>query len=95
MALTQQNIRQLRGLAHKLKPVVILGKAGFSESVQAELVAALEHHELVKIRLNESDKTSRKTLINLITQQTSANLVQSIGHILVIYRPSDKKVIPL
>ena len=60
MALTQQNIRQLRGLAHKLKPVIILGKAGFSESVLSELELALTHHELVKIKLNEADKKRQR-----------------------------------
>ena len=95
MALTQQNIRQLRGLAHKLKPVIILGKAGFSESVLNELELALTHHELVKIKLNEADKTNRNKLIDQITQKTKADMVQAIGHVLVIYRPSDNKVIEL
>lgn len=90
---TQQNIRQLRRLAHKLKPVIMLGKAGYSENVHDELETALSHHELVKIKLNGSDRSVRDDLIKRIITQTNSQLIQKIGQILVIYRQSENKVI--
>lgn len=91
--ISQQRIRHLRTLAHKLKPVIMLGKAGFSENVLAELELALSHHELVKIKLSAPDRASQDVLIKQIIQQTKSDLVQNIGHVLVIYRPSEKQVI--
>ena len=87
--LTQQQIRHLRGLAHKRKPVIILGKAGYADSVHDELENALAHHELIKIKLNQSERASRDDLIKQILVKTNAHLVQKIGQVLSIYRASD------
>jgi len=91
--LTQSRLRHLRGLAHKLKPVIMFGKAGYSQSVHDELEMALSHHELIKIKLNQSDRTLRDDLITQIITKTKAHLVQKIGQVLVIYRVSEKHVI--
>lgn len=91
--LSQTKRRFLRGLAHKLKPVIMLGKAGYSENVHDELEIALNHHELVKIKLNESDRSLKDKFIENILTQTRAQLVQKIGQILVIYRQSENKII--
>jgi putative YhbY family RNA-binding protein len=48
---TQQR-RWLKQQAHHLKPVVLLGQHGLSEAVLAEIQLALDHHELIKIRVN-------------------------------------------
>lgn len=71
----------------------MLGKAGYSENVHDELEIALGHHELVKIKLNESDRSVRDDLIKRILTQTHAQLIQKIGQILVIYRQTENKVI--
>ncbi len=42
--------KYLRGLAHNLKPVVHIGKAGLAPSVLTAIDEALDHHELIKIR---------------------------------------------
>lgn len=91
--LTQSKLRHLRKLAHSRKPVILLGKAGLSESVLEELENALSHHELIKIKLSESDRDLKQAMIEKIIQQTGAELVQKIGHVLVIYRPSKNQVI--
>ena len=88
-----QRVRHLRKLAHSLKPVILLGKAGFTESVLNELENALSHHELIKIKLSESDRDNREILCQKIVQLTKSELVQKIGQVLVIYRPSEKQVI--
>ena len=51
MPLTSFQKRYLRGLAHSLSPVVMLGQKGVTPSLVAELGLALNHHELVKVRL--------------------------------------------
>ena len=77
--------------AHTLKPVVIIGHHGLTEAVLNEIEISLEHHELIKVRVNALDRADRKQMIDLIVQRTSAELVQTVGHIAVIYRKSNRK----
>jgi RNA-binding protein len=81
----------LKAKAHTLKPVVIIGHHGLTEAVLTEIEVSLEHHELIKIRVNALDRNDRKLMIDLIVQRTAAELVQTVGHIAVIYRKSKKK----
>jgi RNA-binding protein len=91
MKLTDQQKRHLRGLGHALKPVVILGNAGLTENVLAEIDQALTHHELIKVRINAADREQRTAIIDAICEQTKGDPVQSIGHILLIFRRNPKK----
>ena len=87
--------RFLRGLAHNLKPVVIVGSSGLTESVLSEIEISIEHHELMKVRINAADRETRQAYINNICEKTGAELVTSIGHIAVIYRAADEPIIKL
>ena len=51
--LTSLQRKHLRGLAQALDAVVIVGKQGVTENLVRAVDAALEAHELVKIRFNE------------------------------------------
>ena len=53
------NKRLLRKSSYSLKPVVIIGQNGLSEAVIAEINAALNAHELIKIRIREPNKDKR------------------------------------
>lgn len=88
MKLSQAQKRQLRALGHGLKPVVIIGNAGFSESVQQELDQSLDHHELLKVRINAGDRQGREQIIRELCEKTRSSLVQAIGHIALVYRPN-------
>ncbi len=78
--------KQLRARAHGLKPVVITGQAGISEAVLNEINLALDHHELIKVRVNAEDREQRREMAEFICTETKAELVQSLGHILTLYR---------
>ena len=91
MKLTDQQKRHLRGLGHALKPVVILGTAGLTENVLAEIDQALAYHELIKVRINAADREQRTAIIDAICEQTKGDPVQCIGHILLIFRRNPKK----
>ncbi len=91
MKLTDQQKRHLRGLGHALKPVVILGNAGLTENVLAEIDQALAYHELIKVRINAADREQRAAIIDAICEQTKGHPVQCIGHILLIFRRNPKK----
>lgn len=95
MALKESQKRYLRKLAHKLKPVVIIGDAGLSEGVLHELDLSLEHHELIKVRIKAGDREERDELIKTLCSKACCNLVQQIGHIAILYRPAKKPQLKL
>lgn len=90
MSLSPKQRTYLRGLGHKLKPVVTIGSAGFTPAVAAEMDSALEHHELLKIKLPGADKDSKKNLIEQVCKEMVAESVQSIGNIALLYRRKRK-----
>ncbi|MEJ2693738.1 MAG: ribosome assembly RNA-binding protein YhbY [Candidatus Thiodiazotropha sp.] len=91
MSLTSAQIRSLKKLAHPLKPVVIVGQHGLSESVLAEIDSTLDIHELIKVKLAGADKADREALSGEIVTRLSASLVQIIGRVAIFYRPNPKK----
>lgn len=89
MPLTSSQKRHLRGLAHHLKPIVMLGQQGVSQGVLAELDAALECHELVKVRLGSLGGPEPRERVTIeLCAATGAERVQTIGHVAVLYRPA-------
>lgn len=95
MSLAANQKRHLRALAHNLKPVVLVGNAGITEGVINEINSSLEHHELIKVRISGVDRDERSASINSICTQTNSELVNSIGHIAILYRPAKKPQIKL
>jgi RNA-binding protein len=87
MTLSVRQKKHLRRLGHDLKPVVMTGAAGVSPALLAELDGALEHHELVKVRVRTGDRAARDGMISELCEETRAELVQRIGHIALLYRP--------
>jgi len=93
MSLTTKQNQYLRGLAHRLKPVIIIGNAGLTEAVMEETKLAIEHHELIKVKINAEDRETRKEFCQNIITECQCHHVQSIGHVAVFYKPSkDKKI---
>lgn len=89
ITLNEKQKKHLRKLAHSLNPVVIIGDSGLTENVLREIDLSLEHHELLKIKVNAANRDQRQDLIQKIAQETNSIIVQSIGHIAVFYRPSE------
>ena len=87
ITLTPRERAQLKARAHALEPVVQVGHAGLSESVAAELERALAAHELIKVRIGGADRDARKELTAAICARTGAAEVQSVGKVLVLFRP--------
>jgi len=89
----------LRGLAHKLQPVVYIGQKGVTRAVCAAFEEALDTHELVKVKFVENkEKATKKAVSTELEQQTGAVLAGLIGHVAIFYRPHpnpDKRKISL
>ena len=83
--------RELKARAHALDPVVLIGGAGLSPAVLAEIDCALKNHELIKVRVPGADRPERETILAEICRQTGAQPVQHIGKILVLFRESPER----
>lgn len=92
MSLSKNQLKFLRRLCHDLKPVVMLGQKGLTDAVLNELDIALDHHELVKVKLAVDDRETRRQVTEQICRECRAEAVQSIGKTLSIYRANPEKV---
>ena len=86
MSLTTELKKKYRTIGHVLKPLVIVGENGISESVQEEIERALFDHELIKVKISVGDREDKKQIISYILQQTGAELVQSIGKTILLLK---------
>lgn len=91
-----KQISHLRGLAHKLNPVVMIGNNGLTDAVLQEIENSLNAHELIKIKVLGDDRELRISMLKEICEKTGATNVHHIGKQLVIYRQAEtpKIVIP-
>ena len=87
---TNQDIRQLRSIGHKLKPVVTVAGNGLTEGVLAELDRALNDHELIKIKLAVGSREARAAVAQEVCERCNAQNIQSIGNVLLILRRTAK-----
>ncbi len=88
--LTRSFIRNLITKAHPLRPVVLIGNKGLTPQVHNEVEAALLAHELIKVRVNAPTREARKEMIDKIVAEHNATMVQTVGHILVLYRVNEE-----
>lgn len=63
----------------------MIGAAGLTDNIHTEINIALEHHELIKVRLT-ANKDSRDEMVKTICLTANAIAVQTIGHILVLFK---------
>lgn len=85
MPLNNRQIKYLRGLTHDLHPVVIVGDKGLSENVLNEINTALDHHELIKVRIR-ADREQRRAWMEDIAGRCGAERVHTIGQVACYYR---------
>ncbi len=91
MTLNKRLQQQLKARAHSLKPVVMLGAKGLTQAVIDEVEVALKAHELIKVKLPQSDKNQRRETSDNIAQSTQSQVIQIVGNTLVLYRENPEK----
>lgn len=93
MELTENQRRFLRGRAHDLKPIILIGNAGLTPAVTKETAHALEDHELIKVKGRGADREARDAMFADLAHQTGSALIHRIGHVAVLYKPAKKPVL--
>ena len=91
IVLTAAQNRFLRGQAYDLNAMLQIGGKGLTDAVVAEVSSALEHHELIKVKVAATDREARDALINDLASRVDAVLVQRIGHVAILYRPNEEQ----
>ncbi len=91
MPLSNSQRRYLRGLAHDLKPVILAGAKGVTDALIQEFGQALDHHELVKVRIPAEDRSDFAAQAARLAEATGAETVQTIGRTAVFFRRNAEK----
>ena len=84
--------KYLRGLAHNLDPVVMVGHEGLTDKVIKAIKTTLDDHELIKIKFTKF-KEEKKELSTKIEEATDSEMVGMIGNTAIFYRmnPDEEK----
>jgi RNA-binding protein len=84
--LATRHRKQLRQLAHRLEPIIVVGERGLTETVIRETERALADHELIKTRINLAERVARRECGRALAERCHADIVQEIGKVIVLYR---------
>ena len=84
--ITTSQRRALRAAAHSLKPVVSISQKGLTDAVLKEIDRCLTAHELIKVRIYDTERDTREELLNAVCAELQAAPVQHIGNLLVLWR---------
>ena len=90
LTITPPQRTTLKGDAHDLNPVVMIGNDGLTPAVIKEAKLAISHHGLIKIRVFGDDREARIAIYEELCDKLDAAPVQHIGKLLVIWRPKDE-----
>jgi putative RNA-binding protein, YhbY family len=86
--LTGKEKKYLRGLAHALSPVVLIGRNGYTDQVETQIDEALKAHELIKIKfIDYIDE--KKEIAAEITEKLKCECCGSIGHTFIFFRQNE------
>jgi RNA-binding protein len=78
--------RQLRGAGHALTPIVHIGKEGASDPVCRQIHQALDHHELVKVKLGSESPEDRFAVAERLAAEPGVEVAQILGRTLLLYK---------
>ena len=90
MPVSNADKKRFRAIGHKLKPVVIIAQKGLTENIRVEIERALSEHELIKLKLLTSTRDEKHALTEELCGYFDAQCIQSIGHVILLYRAAKK-----
>ncbi|MEN8141549.1 MAG: ribosome assembly RNA-binding protein YhbY [Thermodesulfobacteriota bacterium] len=81
----------LRGLAHHLQPLAMIGQQGLTPTLIKAVNEVLSDHELVKVKIQTTATVDRSEAADELAKRCSAHLIQIIGKVIILYRPNSKR----
>jgi RNA-binding protein len=89
-ALSPSERKKYRGQAMRLKPAVMVGKAGITPTVLSAVETALSRDGLIKVRIEAPDKPTRKDWLETISTATRSTICGEVGHTASLFRPKPR-----
>jgi len=86
--LTGKQKRFLRSQAHHLTPIFQVGKGGVNPNMIQQIKEALEVRELIKVSILTNNLDDKNEVAEELATGAEAELVQLIGHTVVLYKES-------
>lgn len=86
MTLSNAEKKRYRAIGHSLSPIITIAQKGVTDNIRVEIGRALTEHELIKIKLVTSDRDEKKALTTAICAEHNAECIQSIGHVVLLFR---------
>jgi RNA-binding protein len=83
--------RHLRALGHELSAIVYVGKDGVTEGLVAATNAALDTHELIKVKMQQEAPGERKDVAADLATKTESAVAQVVGRTFLLYKRHPKK----
>ena len=91
ISLTPRERAHLKARAHALEPRVQIGQSGATDKVVAEIDRALTAHELIKVKILGDDRDARAQIAATVATRADAAVVQSVGKVVVLWRPNPEE----
>lgn len=89
-SLSNDTLKELRGIGHRLSPIIIVGANGLSPTLIEETARALADHELIKIKIPAGSTDERKEYANALATATESQVVHHIGRMVLLFRKNDE-----
>ena len=90
MELRGKQKRYLRAQANHFQPIFSVGKNGLTPEWLAQLDGALNRRELIKVNILQNAEVTTDEVKKFIEDQSDIQVVQVIGHVLALFKESDK-----
>lgn len=89
--MTSKQRAYLKSMAMKLPTILNIGKENVTEEFCGAVSEALDANELIKISILKNSSEEIKSAAEEIAEVTGAEVVQTIGHKMVLYKAAKKK----
>ena len=77
----------LRGLAHALKPVVMIGQKGLTDELIKSAKQAFQRHELIKVKfIDLKEKEQKNEISKFFEENTASELIGAVGHVYTFFK---------
>lgn len=83
--------RYLRSMAMTMEPIQQIGKDGIGDNLIKQLDETIEARELIKVKILKNSAEEVHDAGARLAVVLKAELVQTIGHCIVLYRKSKNK----
>ena len=87
---SNDTLKQLRGIGHRLNPIIMVGGNGLTSTLIEETARALTDHELIKIKIPAGSSDERKACASALADATNSQVVHHIGRMVLLFRKNDE-----